>query len=192
MRLPKKGEEFDAALINRMVDVFIDNGYSYFDTAYIYPGSEEALKESVVKRYPREMYQIATKLPIYPLDSPEKIKEIFNTSISRLGVEYIDYYLIHGIDMKQCEKAEILGAWSFISSLKEKGIVKHIGFSFLGTPEELEAILLRHPKAEFVQLQINYFDWDNDRVQSGRLYEIAVKFGKPIVIMEPEGRSSVE
>ncbi|MCL2427137.1 MAG: aldo/keto reductase [Oscillospiraceae bacterium] len=185
MRLPKQNDKFDCVQIDEMVELFIENGYSYFDTAYIYDGSEDMLKRALVKRYPRDMFQIATKIPIYMLESGEMLNEIFNTSLNRLGTEYIDYYLLHGIDGVQNDKAEALGVWEFISEKKAEGLVKHVGFSFHGSPEDLETIIRKHPETEFVQLQINYIDWDSEDIQSKRLYEIARKYEKPIVVMEP-------
>ena len=185
MRLPRKGGGFDSEQINRMADAFLDSGGSYFDAAFVYEGAEAALRESVIKRYPRERVHIATKLNLNPIDAPEQMDKQFNTSLARLGTDYVDFYLLHGIDSIQNEKAEKLGAWSYLSGLKAKGSIRHMGFSFHGAPEELEEILTKHPEAEFCQLQINYLDWNNPKVNSRKLYEIARKFNVPIIIMEP-------
>jgi len=185
MRLPRKGPAFDMKQINKMVDTFLDSGGTYFDAAYVYKGAEVALRETLVKRYPRENVQIATKLPIQPDDSLDTLKERFNTSLERLGTDYVDFYLLHGIRSKLNKKAEELGAWDYLSELKAKGLIRHMGFSFHAQPEELEEILSKHPEAEFVQLQINYHDWDDPDIQSRRLYEIARKYDMPIIVMEP-------
>jgi len=185
MRLPRKGVAFDMEQINRMVDVFLDSGGTYFDAAYVYQGAEVALRESLVKRYPRENVQIATKLPIQPDDSLSTLKERFNTSLERLGTGYVDFYLLHGMRSRLNKKAEELGAWDYLSELKAKGLIRHMGFSFHGQPEELEEILSKHPETEFVQLQINYHDWDDPDIQSRRLHEIARKYDMPIIVMEP-------
>lgn len=185
MRLPRKGDAFDYETINTMVDTFLGQGFTYFDTAFVYQGSEEALRESLVKRHPRENYQIATKLPTMFVNKPEDMQSLFDTSLQRLGVDYVDFYLLHGLGAEQNEKAEKLGAWEFVRDLKAQGKVKHYGFSFHDTPEVLDKILTDHPDAEFVQLQINYLDWDSDDVQSRKLYETARRHNKPILIMEP-------
>lgn len=185
MRLPKKDGDFDFATINRMVDLFLDAGFTYFDTAYVYQGSEKALREVLVKRHPRDRYQIATKLNLMNVEKPEDMQTQFNTSFERLGVGYVDFYLLHGLGAASSEKAEELGAWDFVKKLKEEGKVRHYGFSFHDTPECLDGILSRHPDAEFVQLQINYLDWDSADVQSRGVYETARRHRKPVVVMEP-------
>lgn len=185
MRLPRNENGFDYELINKMVDTFLNQGFTYFDTAYIYEGSEEALRETLVKRHPRDKYLIATKLPFMAVNKPEDMQMIFDTSLQRLGVEYVDFYLLHGLGKAQNERAETLGGWEFVRNLKAQGKVKHYGFSFHDTPEVLDKILTDHPDAEFVQLQINYLDWESDDVQSRRLYEVARKHNIPITIMEP-------
>jgi len=186
MRLPKNGDEFDRAQINAMVDAFIDSGGTYFDTAWIYEGSEEALRDSLVKRYPRETFQIATKLNLRFLQSADQMESQFKTSISRLAVDYVDFYMLHGIDAPlSVERGEGWGAWDYVKDLKAKGLVRHWGFSFHGPPQDLEEILAKHPDAEFVQLQINYLDWKNPKVQAEALYEIARKHNIPIIVMEP-------
>ncbi|MCL2125879.1 MAG: aldo/keto reductase [Oscillospiraceae bacterium] len=185
MRLPKTDDQFNLPLINSMIDYFIDNGHSYFDTAYIYSGVEDLVKVSLVERYQRDAYQIATKLPIYILKSSEMINSIFNTSLKRLGADYIDVYLLHGIAKEHNDVAEQLGAWEFLSKQKCRGLIKQIGFSFHGPPEDLEEILTKHPETDVVQLQLNYIDWEDDIIQSKRLYEIARKHSKSIIVMEP-------
>jgi len=185
MRLPKKDGGFDMEQINAMADTFIGSGGTYFDAAYVYEGAEVALRESVIKRYPRERVQIATKINLHMANTPEQLAEQFNVSLERLGTGYIDFYLLHGINSMTNKKAEEIGAWAYLTELKAKGLIRHMGFSFHGPPEDLEEILGKHPEAEFAQLQINYFDWDNPKVNSRSLYEIARKFDVPVIIMEP-------
>lgn len=189
MRLPENPNgrhEVDLDETIKMVDLFMGSGFTYFDTAYVYGGgkSEEALRESLVKRYPRDSFKIADKLPLWAAEgNKDKLRELTETSLKRLGVSYFDYYLIHSLhDDTEVNK---LDAWSYMKGLKEEGIAKHIGFSFHGTPEILDEMLTAHPEAEFVQLQINYIDWDNADVQSGKCYEAAKKHGKPVIVMEP-------
>ena len=185
MRLPRKGAEFDTEQIKKMADAFIDSGGTYFDAAFVYEGAEAALCESVVKRYPRENFRIATKLNLHFVEKPEQMAEQFKTSTQRLGTDHVDFYLLHGIGAAASKKAEELGAWDYLSDLKAKGLISHMGFSLHAPPEELDEILSKHPEAEFVQLQINYIDWDNPKVQSRKLYEVARKHNTPIIVMEP-------
>ncbi len=185
MRLPKKNDTFDYETIKRMVDLFLEAGFTYFDTAYVYQGSEEALRETLVKRHPREKYTIATKLNLMPVNKPEDMQAMFDTSLARLGTDYVDFYLLHGLGAETNKKAEELGAWEFVKKLKQDGKIKHYGFSYHDNPENLDIILTNHPDAEFVQLQINYLDWQSDEVQSRGVYEISRKHNKPVIIMEP-------
>ena len=185
MRLPRKGDGFDMELVKKMADTFLESGGTYFDAAFIYTGAEAALCESVIKRHPRDKIQIATKLNLDFAKDPKQFSERFNTSMERLGTDYLDFYLLHGMNAESSSEAEELGVWSFFSELKAKGQIRHMGFSFHAPPEELDEILSKHPETEFVQLQINYLDWDNPSIQSRKLYEIARKYDKPIVIMEP-------
>ncbi|MFI3207240.1 MAG: aldo/keto reductase [Clostridia bacterium] len=187
MRLPMKGEELDKEQVNSMVDHFMSNGFTYFDTAYVYHGgkSEGYLKEALVERYPRESFQVATKLPFWGIETAEKLPEMFEESLNRMGVEYFDFYLIHCINRGLIEKIDEYGAWELIKEKKAEGKIKHIGFSFHDNAEFLDELLTKHPEVEFVQLQINYIDWESENVQSRLCYEVAQKHGKPVIIMEP-------
>ena len=185
MRLPRRDGVFDVTAVNEMVDEFMSHGFSYYDTSIIYEGSEEALHESLVLRYPRESFQIATKISMFGVNKPEQHYEMLNTSLTRLGVDFVDYYLIHAMGEAAEKMADTHDTWSFMREIKEKGLAKHIGFSYHGTPELLDEILTKHPEMEMVQLQINYLDWENPEVESRRLYEVARKHNKPISIMEP-------
>jgi len=185
MWLPRKDGVFDTGQINRMTDAFIESGGTYFDASYSYEGAEAAICEAVVKRYPRGDVQLATKLPLDMATSAEEMEKLFVTSLERLGTDYIDFYLLQEINATGSREAEVLGAWDYLAGLKAKGLIRHMGFSFHGTPEALEKILGRHPEVEFTQLQINYLDWEDPNVQSRRMYEIARKHDLPIIVMGP-------
>lgn len=187
MRLPMNGEEIDMEQVKKMADLFMAKGFTYFDTAYVYIGgkSEVALKEAVVDRYPRDSFQCATKLPLWDLKDAADMERVFQESLDRAGLTYYDFYLLHALGKDSAKKAEELDAWGFLKKLKEQGRAKHIGFSFHDSAEVLEDILQKHPEAEFVQLQINYADWDSENVQSRKCYEVARRHGKSVIIMEP-------
>ena len=189
MRLPKvEGtKDIDVEHTKKMVDAFIEAGGKYFDTAYVYEGSEEATKAALCERYPRESYYLANKLNAsdFACKSEEEAKNEIHVSLERTGAGYFDFYLVHGIDETNKEKYERYGIWDYVRQLKEEGLIRHWGFSFHDSPEFLDELLNEHPDAEFVQLQINYADWDDAEVQSRRCYEVASKHGKPVVVMEP-------
>ncbi len=190
MRLPKLSDgSIDVPQVCEMADKFIAAGGTYFDTAYVYDGgaSEAAFKAAVADRYPREAYTIATKLhpTISGVNSEKEAKAEFFTSLERLGTGYIDYYLLHAIQRTNVDTYDEYGLWDFVKEQKEKGLIRHWGFSFHADPELLEELLEKHPDAEFVQLQINYADWENPGVASRKNWEICKAHGKPVVIMEP-------
>ncbi|MBR1758175.1 MAG: aldo/keto reductase [Lachnospiraceae bacterium] len=186
MRLPKNDGVIDVEQVKVMVDRFLEAGFTYFDTAWAYGGSEEAMKEALIDRYPRESYTVATKLAAWiGCKSKEDAMAQFDDSLKRSGAGYFDYYLLHNLGEHRTQFFEDLDVWSFARELKEQGKIKHLGFSFHASAEELEEILIAHPEAEFVQLQINYADWEDNALQSRKLYEMARKYDKPIVIMEP-------
>ena len=190
MRLPIIGgdhSKIDLEAVKKMVDVFLERGFTYFDTAYVYHGgqSEVAFREAVVKRYPHSAYTVTTKLPLFSKPDRAGMEKIFNESMTRLGVDYIDYYWLHALSKDIYEHVQKVDAFGYISELKAAGKVKHIGFSFHDSPELLEKILTEHPEVEYVQLQINYLDWEDGWVRGGRCYEVATKFGKPVIVMEP-------
>lgn len=186
MRLPKKGVRTDIEQTKQMVDRFLEAGCTYFDTAFVYPGSEPAAKKALVDRHPRESFTLATKLNAgIPGLTETMAKKQFETSLERTGAGYFDYYLLHALSENNEGKYTKFGLWDYVAGLKEKGLVKHMGFSFHGGARLLDQLLTDHPEVEFVQLQINYADWENPRVQSRANYEVAREHGKPIVIMEP-------
>ena len=189
MRLPKLEDgSIDVEQVKVMADKFIAAGGKYFDSAYLYDGggSERAFKEAVVDRYPRDAYYIATKLSAaIGVSDEESAKNEFNISLERTGAGYFDFYLLHGIQNNNISKYDEYGIWDYVRGLKEQGLVKHYGFSFHGTPELLDELLSKHPDVDFVQLQINYADWEDERVASRRCYEVVRKHNKPLTVMEP-------
>ncbi|MBC7959567.1 MAG: aldo/keto reductase [Vallitaleaceae bacterium] len=187
MRLPMIGEEIDMEQTMKMVDHYMDCGFTYFDTAYVNIGgkSEVAAREALVKRYPRESFQLATKMPVWMVKKYEDFQPLFDTQLERTGATYFDYYLLHALDRSRIDELDTLGGWDFVKAMKEKGLIKHFGFSFHDTAEYLDQILTKHPEAEFVQLQINYADWEDETNQSRLCYEVARKHNTPIIIMEP-------
>ena len=188
MRLPRiEGSDvIDVEQTKQMVDLFMEAGCTYFDTAWIYPGSEEAMRRALVVRYPRESYTIATKNAAWAgCKSREDAIEQFETSLRRTNAGYFDYYLLHNLGQNRTNVFDEFDLWNFAFEMKKQGKIRHVGFSFHSTAEELEEILSKHPEAEFVQLQINYADWENNDVQSRKVYEVARTHGKKVVIMEP-------
>ena len=186
MRLPKKDEKIDIEETKKMVDMFMDAGFTYFDTAWAYTGSEEAVKEALVDRYPRESFQLATKLAAWiNCKTREEAINQLEVSLQKTGAGYFDFYLLHNLGESRTQVFDNFGLWDYVQEKKKEGILKHVGFSFHSTPEELDEILTNHPEMEFVQLQINYADWENPAIQSRGCYEVARKHGKPVIIMEP-------
>ncbi len=189
MRLPKTEDGgIDIEQTKQMVDKFMSAGLSYFDTAYVYDGgeSEKAAKAALVNRYPRESFTLATKLCAWMGASDEKsAKQQFYTSLERTGAGYFDYYLLHALQEGNYKKYDEYGIWDFVKEQKAKGLIKHWGFSFHASPKLLDKLLTEHPDADFVQLQINYADWENPEVASRANYEVARKHGKSVVVMEP-------
>ncbi len=185
MRLPKTAMRIDVKQTSAMVDRFLEAGFTYFDTAYVYVGSEAAAKKALVDRYPRENYTLASKLNVMAAPTGNAARRQFETSLKRTGAGYFDYYLLHALSSGNVEKYETLRLWDFVREQKEKGLIRHIGFSYHDGPELLDRLLTSHPEAEFVQLQINYADWENPKVTSRANYEVARKHNRGVVIMEP-------
>jgi len=186
MRLPKKLLAFDHEQIKQMVDLFLDSGLTYFDTAFVYLGSEEATRKALVERHPRDSYTIASKLNAWLGKlSVSEAKNELHTSLKRLGTDYLDYYLLHAIQNNNYKLYEEYGLWDYVREQKKAGLIRHWGFSFHGTPELLDELLTKNPDAEFVQLQLNYADWEDPKVASRRCHEVARKHGKSVVVMEP-------
>lgn len=191
MRLPlldaNDATSIDIEQTKKMVDTFLERGFTYFDTAWMYCGfqSERAIKEALVDRYPRDSYTLATKLHADFVNSMEDRDKVFQEQLEKTGVDYFDYYLLHDLGSDRYEKCIEYDMFQWIQDKKEQGVVKHIGFSFHDHAELLDRILTEHPEMEFVQLQINYLDWDSEAIQSRKCYEVAVKHQKPVIVMEP-------
>ena len=186
MRLPRTGDEIDVPQTKRMVDRFLEAGCTYFDTAWAYGGSEEATREALVRRHPRDSFLLATKLaPWIGCKTREEALAQFETSLRRTDAGHFDFYLLHNLGQDRTGFFDRFGLWDWALEQREKGLVRHVGFSFHSTPEELDALLSAHPEMEFVQLQINYADWENPAVRSRECLEVARRHGKPVVVMEP-------
>ena len=184
---PDEASSIDVEQVKDMVDAFIENGFTYFDTAWMYCGfqSECAAKEALVDRYPRDSYTLADKLHAGYIKTREDRDKIFNEQLRKTGVEYFDYYLLHDIGVDHYKIYQELDCFIWLKEKKEQGLVRHIGFSFHDSAKMLDQVLTEHPEVEFVQLQLNYLDWDSEGVQSRKCYETAVKHGKPVIVMEP-------
>ena len=191
MRLPLLDANDDGSVdletLKQMVDCFLDRGFTYFDTAWMYCGgkSEEAAREALVKRHPRDSFTLTTKLPAYMLRTEADREWLFQEQLRRTGAGYFDYYWLHDVNSHTIRSFDRLKCWDFVREKKEQGLVKHIGFSFHDGPELLDKVLTEHPEFEYVQLQLNYLDWDSLGVQSRACYEVAAKHGKPVIVMEP-------
>ena len=187
MRLPRLEDgSFDVDLICDMVDEFLAAGFTYFDTAWVYTGSEEVIAKALVQRHPRESYQLATKgISWMGCKTPEDAQAHFYQSLERTGAGYFDFYLLHMTGGPRTHVYDDLGMWDFIAQKKAEGLIRHIGFSHHGSAAELDEILTAHPETEFVQLQVNYLDWENPINQSRACLEVAAKHGVPVTVMEP-------
>lgn len=191
MRLPHTDPN-DAGTIDleeakKMVDIFIEKGFTYFDTAWMYCNfqSENAVKEILTSRYPRDKFTLTTKLHSGFVNSFEDRDKVFNAQLEKTGAQYFDYYLLHGIEDGSYAKYEEFDCFTWIKEKKESGLIKHMGFSYHGSPELLDEILTKHPDMEMVQLQINYLDWDSPFIRAKECYEVCVKHHKPVIVMEP-------
>ena len=188
MRLPETDGVIDLDKVCKMVDAYLDAGFTYFDTAYVYHGgnSEKTVKEAIVKRHPRDSFTLATKLPAWNIHSLEDRDKIFEEQLDRCGVDYFDFYLLHSIeDGNNYDTYVKYDCFNWGIQKREEGKIKHFGFSYHGTPGLLVEILDKHPEIEFVQIQLNYADWDNKIVHSGELYNILAERNIPIIVMEP-------
>ncbi len=189
MRLPLKGgyADVDIEALKEMVDAFMASGCTYFDTAMPYHQgkSEVAFREAVVKRYPRSAYTITDKLSFFMMKKPEDMAPFFAGQLERLGLDCIDYYWLHGLGRPTYEQAEQWDAFRFIQDLKAQGKVRHIGMSYHDKADLLDEILTKHPELEYVQLQLNYLDWEDPGIESRKCYEVCCKHGKPVIVMEP-------
>lgn len=184
---PKDVTAIDIDQVKEMVDLFMDAGGTYFDTAFVYHDghSEVALREALVERYPRDSFTIATKCLAWALSDAEAAKACLDTSLERLGTDYVDYYLLHNVGGERTKKFDDFGLWEWAQEMKAAGKIRNVGFSMHDGAETLDRLLNEHPEVDFIQLQVNYLDWESPVMQSRRNMEVARKHGKPVVIMEP-------
>ncbi len=184
---PKDETSVNFEMMCEMVDTFLEHGFTYFDTAYMYHQytSECMVKKALVERHPRESFLLADKLPTMKLEKVEDMERIFNEQLEKTGVDYFDYYLLHNLNKNTYEIATKLNAFDFVSQKKKEGKVKRMGFSYHDDAALLDEILSNHPEVEFVQLQLNYMDWDSEEIQSGKCYEVCMKHNKDVIVMEP-------
>jgi len=191
MRMPRLDPNDPASVdieqVKEMVDLFLSKGFTYFDTAIMYHAfaSQRVAKEALVDRYPRDSFTLATKLHSAYFHSLEDRDKVFSEQLEQTGAGYFDYYLLHSVGAASYPKFEDYDCFNWLLEKKARGLVRHVGFSFHDTPELLDRILTAHPEMEFVQIQLNYLDWESEWVQSRAVYEAAVKHGKPVVVMEP-------
>lgn len=184
---PEDSKSIDLKQFKQMADLFMERGFRYFDTAYPYHEglSEEAVRQCVVERYPRDSFLLADKMPVYMVKAPEDYERFFSEQLRRCGVSYFDVYLLHNLGRDRYPDTERFGGFDFIRRLKEQGLARNIGFSFHDDAETLDQILTAHPEVDVVQLQINYLDWNGTVAQSGKCYETAARHGKEVIVMEP-------
>ena len=184
---PANAAAVDVEHVKRMVDLFLEKGFTYFDTALMYNGfaSEGVAKAALVDRHPRNSFTLATKLHSGFFNTLEDRDRILHEQLERTGAGYFDYYLLHGIDDDCYAKYEQFDCFTWLLEKKAQGLVRHAGFSFHGSAAVLDEIFTKHPEMEFVQLQINYLDWESEWVRSREVYEVAVKHNKPVIVMEP-------
>jgi predicted aldo/keto reductase-like oxidoreductase len=189
MRLPKlsDGKTIDIEQTKKMVDMFLAAGQTYFDTAYVYEDgeSEKAAKVALVDRYPRNSFTLCTKLYAGICADGKSARQQFFTSLERTGAGFFDYYLLHALGKGNIKKYDDFKIWDFVKEQRDKGLIKYWGFSFHDDHEFLDKLLTEHPDVDFIQLQINYADWESDGVESRACYEVARRHGKSIVVMEP-------
>lgn len=191
MRLPlmdaNDSASIDMDTLKQMVDAFMKEGFTYFDTAYPYHKgmSETAVREALVKRYERESFTLANKLPTWEIKKFDDQERIFSEQLKKCGVDYFDYYLLHNLTIDNYKTVQTFDSFAFVAEKKKTGRIRQIGFSYHDNADLLDEILTAHPETEFVQLQINYLDWRSESIQSKKCYDVARKHGKPVVVMEP-------
>ena len=185
MRLPRIDKAIDIEQLERMTGLFLDRGFTYFDTAFGYPDSEEAIGKALVRRHPRDSYQLASKLPAWRVSTKKEAEQMFWTSLERTGADYFDFFLLHNFGGPRTPYFDKYDIWNYLAKRKEEGLIRHLGFSIHDKASQLDDLLTRHPEMDFVQLQINYQDWDSPIHESRKCYETARRHKKPIVVMEP-------
>lgn len=187
MRLPMQGDVVDTVEFSKMVDLFLQRGFNYFDTAhgYLDGKSELALKECLTSRYPRNRYILTNKLTKPYFQSQAEIRPFFESQLERCGVDYFDFYLMHSQNAQVFNYFKEHRAYETALELKQEDKIRHFGISFHDKATVLEQILTEYPQIEIVQIQFNYADFDSPSVESRKCYEVCRKFNKPVIIMEP-------
>ena len=187
MRLPMIGEEVDHEQFCRMIDIFMEAGFNYFDTAhgYIQGKSETALRECLVARYPRESFVLTNKLSGSFFSQEADLLPLFHQQLQCCGVDYFNFYLMHSQNKGNFDKFKACRAYETALALKEQGLIRHLGISFHDTAEFLDKILTEYPQIEVVQIQFNYADYDDASVESRKCYDVCLKHNKPVIVMEP-------
>ena len=192
MRLPlvskQPDSDIDLEQVKEMVDLYLERGFTYFDTAFVYNEgkSEEAFREAVAKRYSRDEFQVTTKLPLWQPLTYEEMTKFTQISLERMGLDYFDLYFLHGVGPDRLEMINEIGAWEYLKELKKTGKTKNIGFSYHGDAKTLNSILEKHAKdLDIIQIQANYLDWEDEKIQSRKCYEAVIKHGLGVIIMEP-------
>ena len=187
MRLPLENGEIDFDQTSKMVDAFLSSGFNYFDTAHGYLGekSETAIRKCLTERYPRESYVLTDKLTASYFKTEEDIIPLFEKQLEECGVEWFDFYLMHAQGRTNYDHFRECRAYETAFELKKQGRIRHVGISFHDTADYLERILSDYPEIEVVQIQLNYLDYDDTAVQSGRCLEVCRKYNKPVIVMEP-------
>ena len=192
MRLPLKDENdpasIDQELFNEMVDIYMENGFNYFDTSYAYHNgkSEEAIRKAVVERYPRESFQICDKMPTWALRDEKDNDKFVKIMLERLGIDYFDVFFVHNINVPWLKLAEEHKSFEYVKSMKENGIAKKIGFSFHDNSKLLEKVLEKYGDSiDIVQLELNYLDWEDPSIEAQKCYDLCVQHGLEVYVMEP-------
>lgn len=183
---PNEQRSIDYPLLEAIIDKFMEHGFNYYDTSYIYHGglSEAALGKALVERYPRDSFLLSTKMPIKFMKKKEDMETIFEEQLKKCNVDYFDFYLIHSIGKETYENCKKWDTFEFLMEKRKQGKFREFGVSLHDSPEFLDLILTEHPEIDFVVEQINYIDWLNPAIRSKEIYEAAVKHNKPIVVME--------
>ena len=191
MRLPLLNEDdpksIDLPQFEQMVDLFMAAGSTYFDTAFVYHEgeSEVALGKALVARYPRDSFTIATKCLAWAMPTKEAAQECLDVSLKRLGTDHVDYFLLHNLGGKRTAKFDEYDMWNYAQQQKAAGKVRYVGLSLHDDAACLDELLTAHLEMDFVQLQVNYLDWDDPHNEAARLMEVARAHGKPVIVMEP-------
>ncbi len=191
MRLPLLDENdfksIDYDEVNKMVDLYMESGFNHFDTAFVYHEGigEESLRKAVVERYPRDSFTVSTKLPLFVITEESQLEPLFNQQLENCGLDYFDYYLLHNVSGFTENAWKNVDLYSFVQKKKEEGFIRHIGLSTHGNAEFLDGLLSKHPELEFVLLQINYLDWEDEAIESRKCLEVARKHNVKVMIMEP-------